>query len=466
MRPLSRLPFLAALMTLGLAVEQIAAQTNYYGVVQNLRFGCAVAPYQGRESLYPGLSVGAMVPGFDPPVPTSNKIYAVSLDEGPGIPGSGRDRTITGIWATGGADTTRSWASEPGATLVGWKDDSIPHLPPSHRRCGAEIYLRGTGTLREVTTSGGDQRCAVDWVFQGQERDRAPRPPSGHWSKDPARVWLRIQGNLAANCSLRQLGAATTGVGEETLPSPTAVPEATLAVTPCAAATLCLAPSASAAPELLVRSHILPGGRVAISYLPIGVGATEVWSLPVGAPVDQARSWFLAEAPATGVDHAGFVDLAGYEPPATRRAGDAQGGPQVVLDADTLPSWEEELRYEELQGAAPTPPAGPWISTPGLPGFRFKGRLGAAALVRSSACPRQTLCLGASAGNPAQVVARVTARQSNGKRWVLGGKFDDAAAQLWVQQVTSGPIRYYALAARPANSPWLPALADRLAFNE
>ena len=122
-----------------------------------------------------------------------------------------------------------------------------------------------------------------------------------------------------------------------------------------------------------------------------------------------------------------------------------------------------------MQAAAPAPPAGPWISTPGLPGFRFKGRLGALPLVRSSACPRQTLCLGTSAAIPAQVLARVTARQSNGKRWVLGGKFDDAAAQLWVQQVeggASGPIRYYALAARPADSPWLPALADRLAFND
>lgn len=188
MRSLSRHLFLVALMTPFLGAAPIAAQTKYYGVAQNLRFGCAPAPYQGRESLYLGLSLGVMVPGFDPPVPTSNRLYAVSLVEGPPTPGSGRDRTITGIWATGGADATRAWGSEPGAILAGWKDDSIPHLPPSNRRCGGEIYLRGTGTLREVTFPAGEQRCSVDWVFQGQERDRAPRLPRGRWSKDPARV--------------------------------------------------------------------------------------------------------------------------------------------------------------------------------------------------------------------------------------------------------------------------------------
>jgi hypothetical protein len=88
-----------------------------------------------------------------------------------------------------------------------------------------------------------------------------------------------------------------------------------------------------------------------------------------------------------------------------------------------------------------------------------------AALVPSSPCPKETLCLRPAASSAAQLFARVTARQPNGKRWVLAGKFSDLAAQLWVQQGTAGEIRYYALAARPPASPWLPGVVDRLAFS-
>jgi hypothetical protein len=338
--------------------------------------------------------------------------------------------------------------------------------------------------MTEVTQQGTtvtEKHCAVDWIFQGEERDGPPRLPKGKWSKDPTRLWLQVQAAIGTKaCDKQQEKGAAP---------------ATVAVTPCAAGTLCFATSAKSAPELLVRSRVLPGGSVAVAYLPLGASATEVWSSRVGEPADGARSWLVAAAPASGIERPGFIDLAGYAQPPKRRVepewadeveglamdeaspADAEiwgddgsdpwvdeGSSDAALDVDALPSWEEELLQRAQQAAAPAPPAGPWLSTPALPGFRFKALLAGAPLVQSTACPKQTLCLGSSPAIPAQLFARVTPRQANGKRWVAAGKLADAAAQLWVQQGTAGEVRYYALAARPAASPRLPAIFDRLAF--
>lgn len=482
-RCLPRLLFLVALTSPCLDTAQ-AATTQFYGVVTGLRFGCTPPPFQGRASL---LQVGATTwylgPNFGAPSPAANETYTLLVNE-EAPPGSGRF-TISGTWGNTGVVGSRGWTHEEGTTLAGWRDESLL-VPPSARQCGGEIYLGGTGSMLEITVPVGEAHCAVGWSFRGQERDKPPKPPRGKWSTDPRRAWLQMQGDLAATC----------GGGKRV---EKAGPPATVAVAPCAAATLCFAPSAKSAPELLVQSRVLPGGRVVVSYLPLGAGATEVWSLPVGEPVTNARSWFVPAAPATGVDRAGFVDLAGYTPPprlysegdelddvadlegpATVDEGSwpdeeswsdevdessvEHGSTDASIESEAVPSWEEEALRDELQAAAPPPPDGSWLSTPVLPGFRFKGRLDGAALVQSSSCPKQTLCLGTSAAIPAQVFGRVTTRQANGKRWVAAGKFADAAAELWVQQGTAGEVRYYALAARPADSPWLPAVLDRLAF--
>lgn len=235
-----------------------------------------------------------------------------------------------------------------------------------------------------------------------------------------------------------------------------------VAVAPCAAQTVCFGPSGKSAPELLVRSRTV-AGRVVVLYLPLGAGSTEVWSLRAGEPEPNAHSWLVPDAPATGIARAGFVDLAGYAPPPTaagaeKDVAEPEGGTDAVL-ADEWPPRELATAVE-----AP-PPDGAWLSSPALPGFRFKARLGATPLVVAAACPRSTLCLGPSAEAPAQLFARVTARQSNGKRWLLAGKLADAAADLWVQQGSSGPIRQYSLAARAAGSSWLPSIVYRAAFS-
>lgn len=113
MRSLSRPLFLVALMTPFLGAAPIAAQAKYYGVVANLRFGCAPAPYQGLASLYPGLGVGAMVPGFDPPGPTTNRIHAVSLVEGPATPGQERIAGVESLFLRGWHRTRPIFRDQP-----------------------------------------------------------------------------------------------------------------------------------------------------------------------------------------------------------------------------------------------------------------------------------------------------------------------------------------------------------------
>lgn len=63
-----------------------------------------------------------------------------------------------------------------------------------------------------------------------------------------------------------------------------------------------------------------------------------------------------------------------------------------------------------------------------------------------------------------EIVARILPKQANGKRWPVVGKFASPAAQVWVEQIASHQVRYYALLARAADSPELPGVVDRAGF--
>ena len=117
----------------------------------------------------------------------------------------------------------------------------------------------------------------------------------------------------------------------------------------------------------------------------------------------------------------------------------------------------------------PDPPAGPWLSSPSLPGFQAKVRITAGANTIAGAkvddCIVDTLCVsGAVAGRP-EVFIRVVGPRPNGFLWPTLVKFSTSTIEIWIQQLASGEIQYYRLAgASGPDDETLPGLFDRQGF--
>jgi hypothetical protein len=425
----------------------------FYGVVRGALFGCH-DPYAGKAVVHIGVGRFGLYARSYPPPPDSYQAYTGSL---PLVPDPLRpdeyDMVHASDWLVLGQRNhgLDVWDNAGTGQVAGFRHYPLPALPGSGARRSphSTLFLRGVSeiTHRELPSGEVTQTCAVDWTFNGQERTSPPkRPPHGKWRRDPSQPHLQHK------------AATSAGAGSKA----NAVAAATVAIPTCAAQTSCFGPTAGSAPELLVRSRLLRNGRVIILYLPLGARPTEVWSLRAGDAAAKARSWLVPEAPATGIARPGFVDVVGYTAAPESLA--ASEGPEAP-DADGTAAFTHRWPAEAMVASGnAAPPAGPWLTTPALPGFRFKARLGRAALVTAATCPAETLCLGRARNAPAELFARVTARQPNGKRWLLAGKFADGAAGLWVQQGTSGPVRHYSLAARAPDSSWLPGVLDRAAF--
>jgi hypothetical protein len=118
----------------------------------------------------------------------------------------------------------------------------------------------------------------------------------------------------------------------------------------------------------------------------------------------------------------------------------------------------------------PDPPAGPWLSSPTLPGFDFKIRVnGAAAGIQVADCVPETVCVAGALPTRTELFLRVIGPRPNGFRWVEGVRFTTSRLEIWARgKSTAFPdqefIRYYDLPAVPANSLELPGLVDPTAF--
>jgi hypothetical protein len=155
--------------------------------------------------------------------------------------------------------------------------------------------------------------------------------------------------------------------------------------------------------------------------------------------------------------------------------GSIDGGDFWVSLGGTSPIFSEAraLGIRAELGSAetpdPDPPAGPWLASPGLPGFQAKVRITAGANTIAGAkvddCIVDTLCVsGAVAGRP-EVFIRVVGPRPNGFLWPTLVKFSTSTIEIWIQQLSSGEIQYYRLpgAAGPDDET-LPGLFDRQGF--
>jgi len=133
---------------------------------------------------------------------------------------------------------------------------------------------------------------------------------------------------------------------------------------------------------------------------------------------------------------------------------------------DGGPLLHGQVRY--APAAIPSPPDGPWITAPGLSGFRVKARIttpaGKIAGAGVADCIVDTLCLsGAVAGRP-ELFVRVQGPRPNGYLWTILPRFTSSEIELWVEQTTKSDVNYYYLPPGQADDPNLPGIVDRTGF--
>jgi len=113
----------------------------------------------------------------------------------------------------------------------------------------------------------------------------------------------------------------------------------------------------------------------------------------------------------------------------------------------------------------PPAPAGPWLSSPQLPGFEAKALISdATAGRREAACIPEALCLsGALAGRP-EIFVKVIGPRPNGYLWTQISRFTPSKVEIWLRQTSTGQTNYYLLPAVGAASDDVSGLQDREGF--
>ncbi|HVS03021.1 MAG TPA: glycosyltransferase family 39 protein [Thermoanaerobaculia bacterium] len=127
-----------------------------------------------------------------------------------------------------------------------------------------------------------------------------------------------------------------------------------------------------------------------------------------------------------------------------------------------------EVPPEVADHAAGMAPRGPWVESPGLPGFRAKVRItqrGQPPLWGAPVahCPARTLCVAGALEDVPEVLVRVV-QASRGRHRLSIIRFTPARVEAWIEHRATGEVTAYELPAVPPASRVLTGLVDRAAF--
>jgi ELWxxDGT repeat protein len=120
------------------------------------------------------------------------------------------------------------------------------------------------------------------------------------------------------------------------------------------------------------------------------------------------------------------------------------------------------MLFETLPVTAPAPPPGHWMTSPRVPGFRFKVQIGQIMGRQESACVVRTLCVSGAVGGRPEVFLRVSDPKPDGRRWPSLVKLTTSAVDVWVVQTATGHLRHYRLPGSTGAA--LPGFLDREGF--
>lgn len=247
----------------------------------------------------------------------------------------------------------------------------------------------------------------------------------------------------------------------------------------CLPETLCISGAVPGRPEVFTRvvgpkpnGNLWPNvvkfstSRVEVWIHQIATGTLAYYDLPPVAPGTQRLAL------------AGLADKVGFLPP---WSGEPVGGASAGTgrSGEVAPARSRDGRANPLAGAAgagrasgdPAPPAGPWLTSAELLGFRAKVRItaGAQSIQGSSEtdCIGETLCVSGAVAGRSEAFLRVVGPKPNGKLWPTIVKFSTSQLEVWLEQTASGEVRYYRLDAVAPGSTTLvlDGLADKLGFD-
>lgn len=136
------------------------------------------------------------------------------------------------------------------------------------------------------------------------------------------------------------------------------------------------------------------------------------------------------------------------------------------LFRETFELVSSYLLDPEGDGFVP-PPAGPWLSTPDLPGFEAQVRITGGSPIAGSLegdCIPETLCVSGALAGRSEVFIKVIGPRPNGYLWAQISRFTPAMLEIWLRQTGSGEINYYILDAVGNDAADVPGFQDRQAF--
>jgi len=303
----------------------------------------------------------------------------------------------------------------------------------------------------------GRYRAAVDrqWREPGigvgvvDDEDEPPttrEPPPGPWLTSPELPGFEAKVRI-------------TPAGDE--------PVAGAAEPFCIVESLCVAGALPGRPEVFVKViGPRPNGKLWTQVSRFTPSEVEVWLRQIATGT--TRYYRLAPVGPSSDDVSGLQDREAFDP---AEAPSSVPRDMVLPGAAVEPLPTTVALAPRLEPGEPEPPASlEWLSTPELPGFRFKALItpadgsgvGGQGVAR---CIPETLCIqGALAGRP-EVFAKLIGPRPNGFLWVQAARFTPSRVELWVEQTATATVRYYRLEPVGPGSDDVSGLQDRRAFD-
>ncbi|MGD2114696.1 MAG: DUF11 domain-containing protein [Acidobacteriota bacterium] len=276
-----------------------------------------------------------------------------------------------------------------------------------------------------------------------------PQPPSGPWLAAP-----ELSGFEAKVRITPRGGQPVAGAAEPV----------------CIVETLCVSGALPGRPEVFAKViGPRPNGKLWTQIARFTPSEVEVWLRQTATGT--IRYYRLDSVGPASDDVSGLQDRQAFDPAGALSRAAPAVPPGALLPAGLPEPMEPvELLPQPLEPGEPTPPESlDWLTTPELPGFRFKALITPAGGQgvggrRVDRCIPETLCIeGALAGRP-EVFAKIIGPRPNGFLWVQAARFTPSRVELWVERTGTGTVRYYRLNPVGRTSDDVSGLQAREAF--
>lgn len=261
-----------------------------------------------------------------------------------------------------------------------------------------------------------------------------PPPPPGPWLTSAEVPGFRFKVRIAQGS-----GGAIAGTGE-----PDCIPE-----------TVCISGALPGRSEAFVRVvGPKPNGRLWPTLVKFSTSEVEIW-------IEQVATGAIRHYALEGVGPGtsaldGLFDREGFRPVG---APGAARGPQSKVAAELGASAEDP----------PPPPGGEGFTSDELPGFRFHVRItsgnGDPRPVRQEpSCIPETICVSGAVPGRSELFLRIVGPKPNGRLWPTLVRFTTSTAEVWIEQLSTGVMRYYRLEGVRPGTDAIPGLFDRDGF--